>query len=158
MLDKWGFQPQQMLSCAGSTINPKEALDEQMTQMQQAMLGPNLAHKDCVDYHKEMMQTMVLKRDKLAQVLGTSGTDFETCEGKEEGECVGEVMRDFIRLRKLVYTSSGLVRWLRRLFCTLMRQNVLFFSLHNSCAQARSCRGYRGTTVWLLCFSAAGQT
>jgi len=110
MVDKWGFQPQQMLSCAGSTINPKEALDEQMTQMQQAMLGPNLAHKDCVDYHKEMMQTMVLKRDKLAQVLGTSRTDFETCEGKEDTECMGEVMQEFIRLRNGVYTDTGHVK------------------------------------------------
>lgn len=111
-LNKWGLMPQEMVTCSGSTVKPKDALKEQMKRMKLAMLGPQIGREDCNDEYRRMMATIVMKRNVLAQVLGTSRTDFKTCDGKGDKDkaCMGEVMDQFEKLRAQVYTSSGKVK------------------------------------------------
>ena len=114
-LDNYGFGPQEKITCLGSIVFPKEANKDVYERMQEAILGPQMLKSTCQQSQAAIVNLIETKRDILAQVVGTSLIDNDTCDLKEKDEekkadCVSKMFRQFSRLRNQVFTSEGYIR------------------------------------------------
>tara|TARA_A100001015_G_C14991442_1_gene714131 strand:- start:628 stop:1467 length:840 start_codon:yes stop_codon:yes gene_type:complete len=114
-MDSFGFGTSEKITCMGSVVSPKDANKDVYERMQSALLGPQMLKKTCQDLSNEMIKIVDIKRDILAQVVGTSYVDNDKCNPEEKdlekkAECTMKMFRQFSRLRNQVFTSDGYVK------------------------------------------------